>query len=192
MARNPLAGVLVASLLLAGCNGGGHHSTAPTSTDAPSSSATTLTTSVASTGVAGTTAEDQALIAAYRNGVTAWIALAEEPNGVPSDPGLAKYFGDPLLQGIRQYLASLRERGHVLKGQWNLRNVGLDSNDGTTATLHDCYTHGLDEYAIASGVQDTHIGLVKTSEQVTVVKGADGLWRAQFTTSTKDGPWCAG
>jgi hypothetical protein len=94
-----------------------------------------------------------------------------------------------MLQGFRNTLATYREKGVVLKGTWTLTNMTVASS-GNGAKLHDCNENDLDQYAVATGVRVTTSGSGKLSEEVDLVKGAGGTWRAQAIFSTPNGQYC--
>jgi hypothetical protein len=124
---------VVAVVLVAGCRGG-------TPTAQPTTDSTTMhapSTSVSS--ASGPVVAGDKAIAAYRGMWTAYQKAGETAN--PDDPNLATYATEGALQTLTSGLASVRDRGLVIKGEIVVspRVTALEPADQpTTIEITDC------------------------------------------------------
>lgn len=138
--RRLTAGALGLALLFSACADGGSESSAEDNTGLPSATSTSFDRE----------AEEQAVIEAYLAQLDAFYAAANPPD--PDHPALAETATGPLLQGVRDRLGELRERGIGIRegdeGRGDPKVVGLESN---AALVEDCVTDADVQFELESG-----------------------------------------
>lgn len=124
--------LVAVSVTLAAC--GSSPSAAPPTTSVPSASTSTPTTNAATT-TSQPSAEETAVLTAYRAGWAAYEHAVATAN--PADPALQATMVNPVLHQVIGNLVTYNMEGIVGKG-----SIALDphvvSIDGTSATVVDC------------------------------------------------------
>lgn len=109
--------------------------------DNSSSTSAPLPTSEPGIGTPSTADPDAdtkaAIIAAYRQSFDAFIAVASDPNGQPTDPRLEEHTVGNALLASQASIDRLRKAGHVYRGTIELHPVVVELTTDT-AVVEDC------------------------------------------------------
>lgn len=107
----------------------------------PSSNSAPLPTSVPGLDTAPTAAPDAntkaAIIAAYRQSIDAFVAVASDPNGQPSDPRLQQHTIGNALLASRMTIEQLRKAGHIYQGDIEMHPLVVELTTDT-AVVESC------------------------------------------------------
>jgi hypothetical protein len=160
------------ALLAGGCSssGGG----ASTTTTTTSSAAPTTTTNSAG----------QQVEAGYRSFWDAYLQAADPMN--PTNPVLAAHASGDELQQVQTAFAEHFAKGEVIRGRLDL-SPHVQSVDGTTATVSDCYGDSTHVFDATTGQQKDPAGDNHFQITATLVLDA-GTWK--ITTIKKEGEGC--
>jgi hypothetical protein len=138
-----VAGLAAIGMLIAGAD------------DEPTKTEPLGTTATSAPAPSPTSANPQAatkaeILAAYRQSFDAFVAVASDPNGKPTDPRLEEHtIGNALLAG-QVAIDRLRKAGHVYQGSIELHPVVVELT-GDTAVVEDCSIDRLGVVNAATG-----------------------------------------
>lgn len=125
-----------------------------TADDEPSSSGPLTTASsapVVTTTTVDPQAEDKAaILAAYRQSHDAVIAVASDPNGLPTDPRLEQHKIGNALLAAQVSIDRLRKAGHVVQGTMEANPVVVEVV-GEEAVVEDCGIDRLSVVEVSTG-----------------------------------------
>lgn len=152
-----------------------------TADDEPSSSgplptATTAPQPTTPTTVDPLAATEAAVLDAYRQSHDAVIAVASDPNGLPTDPRLEQHKIGNALLAAQVSIDRLRKAGHVVQGTMEAHPVVVDAS-GEEAVVEDC---GIDRLSVVE---------VSTGKVVTPADPAPKGVLARATYKRINGVW---
>lgn len=149
--------------------------------DGPSSTGP-LPTGTSGPGVTGATTIDPqaavktAILDAYRQSTDAFVAVASDPNGKPTDPRLEEHKVGNALLASQVTIDRLRKAGHVFRGTIEVNPVVVELT-ADTAVVQDC---GLDRVGVFNAT---------TGEVVTPVDSPPRPNLARATYKLINGVW---
>lgn len=117
-----------------------------------------------------------AILDAYRQSTDAFVAVASEPNGKPTDPRLEEHKIGNALLASQVTIDRLRKAGHVFRGTIEVHPVVIELT-AETAVVQDC---GLDRVGVFSAA---------TGEVVTPVDDPPMPSLARATYKLINGVW---
>ena len=170
-----IAAVLgVTALGAASCSNGGDKKGDPATT------ATTPTTGATTT----TSSPEQAVLAAYRAFWDGYLKAADPMD--PRNPVLAQVAAGDELQQVQRAFLARQSAGEVIRGTLDLAPA-VQSVNGSSATVTDCYADHTGIYDAASGARKDQESGVR--HRVTVQVVLDGsTWKV--STITREGDGC--
>lgn len=165
-----IVGALVAIGVLISVVDDGPSNTGPLSTGTSTPTATSATTLDPQATVKA------AILDAYRQSTDAFVAVASDPNGKPTDPRLEEHKVGNALLASQMTIDRLRKAGHVFRGTIEVHPVVIELT-ADTAVVQDC---GLDRVGVFSAA---------TGEVVTPVDNPPTPSLARATYKLINGVW---